>query len=31
MHIVVDVVDRMLGHRAILADATMSTAAYASS
>ena len=31
MHIVVDVVDRMLGHRAILADATMSTAAYAAS
>jgi hypothetical protein len=31
MHIVVDVMDRVRGHRPILADATMSTAAYAAS
>src|ERR1019366_7246354 len=31
MHIVVDVMDRVRSHRPILADATMSTAAYAAS
>jgi hypothetical protein len=31
MHIVVDVMDRVRGYRPILADATMSTAAYAAS